>query len=129
MRQLPKISVRGRTPAPWGVKNQWEWRDCLTAQTWSIRSLVDQQQIQETSEFHVKVVFWMTEPHVKHADLDNLAKPVLDTLFLIRNAQCGDSRTGALFDVDDNRVFELTAEKRIVPLCEEEGVDVTVAWW
>lgn len=87
MPQLPKISTRGRTPTPWGVKNQWEWRNYLAARARSSCPRVDPLKILETSEFHIKVVFWMTERHMKHADLDNLAKPVLDTLFQPRNAQ------------------------------------------
>ena len=128
MPQLPEISVQRKTPTPWGTKKQWEWRGCLAAQARVFRSHVDQQGIPE-AKFHIKVVFRMTEAHIRHADLDNLAKPVLDTLFQSRNAQAQDKNlTGVLFDVDDDHVFKLRLEKRLVMTDEEEGVDVTIAW-
>jgi hypothetical protein len=71
----------------------------------------------------------MTLPRLGQADLDNLAKPQLDTLFLPRNVQVRDSSlTGALFDVDDDRVFRLNMEKRLVSTPADEGVDVTISW-
>jgi len=69
----------------------------------------------------------MTAAHIGRADLDNLAKPMLDTLFQTRNAQVKDlSLTGALFNVDDDRVFKLILEKRLVSTGAEEGVDIKV---
>ena len=38
------------------------------------------------------------------------------------------SLTGALFDVDDDRIFKLNLEKRLVTPDTEEGIDVTIAW-
>jgi len=52
---------------------------------------------------------------------------MLDTLFQTRNAQVKDlSLTGALFNVDDDRVFKLILEKRLVSTGAEEGVDIKV---
>ena len=66
---------------------------------------------------------------IEHADLDNLAKPVLDTLFDSRNAQVQDKElTGALFDVDDDRVFQLIAAKKLVVGPDDEGIDITISW-
>ena len=66
---------------------------------------------------------------IGRADLDNLAKPVLDTIFTIRNAQVRDPMfTGAAFSVDDNRVFSLGLEKREVPTEEQAGAEVFVSW-
>jgi len=57
------------------------------------------------------------------------AKPVLDTLFKSRNAQGqGKELTGAMFDVDDDRVFHLMVEKKPVIGPEDEGVDITISW-
>ena len=71
----------------------------------------------------------MTGSHIQRADLDNLAKPVLDTLFRSRNAQVKDtSLTGALFDTDDDQVFKLVLEKRLVATDNDEGIDVTITW-
>jgi len=71
----------------------------------------------------------MTASHIEHVDLDNLAKPILDTLFHPRHPQVKDmSLIGALFDVDDDRIFKLNLEKRLVTPDTEEGIDVTIAW-
>jgi hypothetical protein len=72
----------------------------------------------------------MKVDNIRRADLDNLAKPVLDTLFKPRNAQVKIKKyTGALFDnVDDDRVFTLTLSKQCVLVALDEGVDITVTW-
>ena len=50
-------------------------------------------------------------------------------LFRSRHAHVeGPALTGALFDVDDDRVFKLTLEKRGVSSLKNEGVDVTITW-
>jgi hypothetical protein len=69
-------------------------------------------------------------PHsIKGVDLDNLAKPVLDTIFKSRHSQVKDPYlTGALFEVDDDQVIRLRLEKGEVTYTSEEGVDVAVTW-
>ncbi|MFZ5555263.1 MAG: hypothetical protein ACOZDY_00845 [Pseudomonadota bacterium] len=75
------------------------------------------------------LTFHLCHPAVEHADLDNLAKPVLDTIFCARFAQAPSRDvTGVLFDVDDARLYHLTVEKRIAAAETDEGVDVTVDW-
>lgn len=122
------ISCRGKTPIPWG-SSEWEWRRALAEKARSARIGSELKDLHLLSQFEVAVTFLMTNPHIQRADLDNLAKPVLDTLFRSRNAQVSDSSlTGALFDFDDDRVFRLTLEKRSVPAAADEGVDITVSW-
>jgi len=123
-----RVAVEGMTPIPWG-SNEWAWRKAIAEQARAER--LHQQIVPAVSatRFCVAIVFFMTAAHIQRADLDNLAKPVLDTLFLIRNAQVRDmSLTGALFDVDDARVFKLSLEKEVVPNAQHEGVQVTISW-
>jgi hypothetical protein len=81
------------------------------------------------ARFTAALVFYLGASNFERADLDNLAKPVLDTVFLPRNAQVQDrSLTGAIFQVDDDRVFQLALEKRVAGTSAEEGVDVSVDW-
>lgn len=75
------------------------------------------------------MLFFINEASIQRVDLDNLAKPVLDTLFNVRRPQVKDiSLTGAMFPVDDDRVFKLTLEKRQVSDDRGEGVQVRVRW-
>ena len=127
---MPDITVfvQGMTPIPWG-SNEWAWRKAIAEQARAERLQQQLPLVVSTTRFSVAIVFLMTAAHIQRADLDNLAKPVLDTLFLIRNAQVRDmSLTGALFDVDDNCVFKLSLEKKAVPSAQHEGAQVTIAW-
>ena len=85
--------------------------------------------VSQDIHFSVTLVFLMKPGSIERADLDNLAKPVLDTLFYSRNAQVQDKElTGAMFDVDDDRVFQLIAVKKLVVGPNDEGIDITIAW-
>lgn len=55
----------------------------------------------------------MNKKGIVKSDLDNLAKPILDTICKVNNPQTKDKTlTGNLFDYDDNRVFELSLKKQ-----------------
>jgi len=59
-------------------------------------------------------------------DLDNFAKPVLDTLFTSQNVS---RLTGVLLPkVNDTWVFRLLLEKVEVKTPKEQGADITVTW-
>jgi len=123
-----RVAVEGMTPIPWG-SNEWAWRKAIAEQARAER--LHQQIVPAVSatRFCVAIVFFMTAAHIQRADLDNLAKPVLDTLFLPRNAQVHDkSLTGALFDVDDDCVFKLSLEKAVVQNAQDEGMQVMISW-
>jgi hypothetical protein len=129
MTEEVKIEVRGVNPVPWG-SNEWAWRKALADGAREVRAVAwEPLEGQPFPRFSVEVVFWMVGSRLERADLDNLAKPVLDTLFLPRYAQVKDlSLTGALFRLDDDRVFRLTLEKHEVPTVEEAGLDVVIRW-
>ncbi len=128
------VSVREKTPKPWG-SDEWDWRERLAEEAKKVRAShpkVEQlPNSGKTIEFGVQIVFLMKADKLGRADLDNLAKPVLDTLFRPRNAQVKDKDkyTGALFNnVDDDRVFKLKLEKKLVSTEKAAGVDVTIDW-
>jgi hypothetical protein len=59
-------------------------------------------------------------------DLDNFAKPVMDTLFTSQNVS---RLTGVLLPgVNDTWVFRLLLEKVEVKTPQEQGADLTVTW-
>lgn len=59
-------------------------------------------------------------------DLDNFAKPVIDTLFTSQNVS---RLNGVLLPgVNDTWVFRLLLEKVEVTALEEQGADITISW-
>ena len=80
------------------------------------------------TRFTVEVIFRMTPEHLARpaCDLDNFAKPVIDTLFTSQNVSPG--LTGVLLPVDDTWVFRLRLEKVKVETPEKQGADITVTW-
>lgn len=80
------------------------------------------------TKFSVKVIFRMTQKDLARpaVDLDNFAKPILDTLFTSGNVT---RLNGVLLPfVNDTWVFRLHLEKVQVETSDEEGADITVAW-
>ena len=130
MSMNPRLTfqVRRSSPAPWG-SNEWAWRSALATEARAVASLVQGWPIIGAC-FVVKLTFYLAPSTWERADLDNLAKPVLDTIFLSTNPQVRDrSLTGALFEVDDKRVIQLAVEKQLVSRPEEEGCDVSIECW
>lgn len=79
--------------------------------------------------FTVSLTFYLSPARHRDSDLDNLAKPVLDTLFHARHVQARlPDVTGVLFDVPDERVAKLVLEKRLAGRVDDQGIDVLVAW-
>ena len=78
------------------------------------------------TKFTVEVIFRMTPEDLARPafDLDNFAKPVLDTLFTSQNVS--QRVTGVLFPVNDTWVFRLVLEKVGVETPQDQGADITV---
>ena len=80
------------------------------------------------TRFTVEVIFRMTPTDLARpsCDLDNFAKPVIDTLFTSRNVT---RLNGVLLpEVNDTWVFRLLLEKVGVNTPQEQGADVTISW-
>jgi len=121
--QTISFSVRGTSPKAWG-NNEWDWRKALAEQARKISS--SSIPIPESARISVDIVFFL---RADRADLDNLAKPVLDTLFRINRPQVRDlTLTAALFQVDDSRIYLLKLEKRPVTAPSDEGALVVITW-
>ena len=125
------IDIFGVTPRPWGVKMTKAWRE-------EIKRQVDDIKIQRTiiskehraKIYNVTIVFYFTAKNLYNCDLDNLAKPVIDTLFdTSRNQQKTKNPVKVLFTVDDAKVTRLKLEKREVSSShKEEGCNILVTW-
>ena len=82
------------------------------------------------TKFTVEVIFRMTPEDLARPafDLDNFAKPVLDTLFTSKNVS-KERLTGVLLhEVNDTWVFRLRLEKVRVETLENQGALITVTW-
>ena len=79
--------------------------------------------------FTVDVEFFL--PHQTKNDIDNLAKPVIDTLFKpgVPNGNQDPEVTGKVFPLaDDLQVGQLNLRKTLVESIEECGAMITVCW-
>jgi hypothetical protein len=80
------------------------------------------------TRYTVEVIFRMTPQDLARpaCDLDNFAKPVIDTLFTSQNVS---RLTGVLLpEVNDTWVFRLLLEKVEVKTPQEQGADIAVTW-
>jgi hypothetical protein len=73
--------------------------------------------------FEVSMVFHLQRSG-RPKDLDNLAKPILDTLF--RYKYKGKINEGVLYKVEDHQVWKLHLEKRLVDNEDETGVSLRI---
>jgi hypothetical protein len=78
--------------------------------------------------FELKIDFMLLPIRARDADVDNLARPVLNTLFDSRDEQADRTLTATLFDAQDAQIHRLILEKRVVADPAEEGIDVIVRW-
>ena len=123
-----ELSVRGLSPRPWG-SDEMAWRRAIAKEARCQGAVQQVGRAAQDHHFEVSITFFLDRVNLERTDLDNLAKPVLDTLFTSRNPQVKDpSLTGALFAVDDDRVFQLTLSKKLAAALGEEGIDVTISW-
>ncbi len=75
------------------------------------------------------LIYYLDPRRLDASDLDNLAKPVLDTIFLIDRPQTKDhSLTGALIPRNDSAIHRLILEKRLARSLEDSGVDILIEW-
>ena len=119
-----RIQVRGH-PAR---RESNSWREAIRD---AVKAAYPQAPFTSTpleTKFTVEVIFRMTPEDLARpaCDLDNFAKPVLDTLFTSRNVS---RLTRVLLPgVNDTWVFRLLLEKVEVKTPDEQGADITIFW-
>jgi hypothetical protein len=85
--------------------------------------------VPSSASFSVALKFFVDELGPTSADLDNLAKPVLDTLFEPRpNPNAPVEISGAVFKAHDALITELTLRKQHVANPTDLGVRIVVSW-
>jgi hypothetical protein len=124
-----ELSVRGVLPTPWGAGEQeWRWRAALAAEASRVIREGGPLGFHLFAEFRVEIVFYLTDVAHRSCDLDNLEKPVLDTLFKEMRQQAPvDGITGAMFEAYDSRVMEMHSKKDRAPV-GGEGADISITW-
>lgn len=116
------LRISSITPAPTQGGNITQWRQAIYSAGRSIDIPHDELTKIGSSRFAITVAFYFIHAHFNRADLDNLAKPVLDTLF--DNPQ--SPPTAALLRVDDSMITSLALSKHQVSTPEQEGATITI---
>lgn len=123
------LEVRGLTPRPkhrGSPSRAWRARIAREARKGLRRATrFDHRHVAVALD----VVFYLKIENLRRADLDNLGKAVLDTLFRIdlgRRRRSGP--TAALFQIDDRRVVMLNLKKVVVDRPEAEGMTAAIAF-
>lgn len=115
------------SPKPWAT-GEAEWRKLIATTCRAIRPR-DDATLAGAHCFTVTLVFHLLPMRFEGCDLDNLAKPVLDTVFTIARPQTKDaSLTGALVGRNDSTIHRLILEKRIAPDARQAGLDILIEW-
>ena len=118
------IQVRGHSAR----RESISWREAIRDEVKATYPEAPFTEPPPETKFDVKVTFRMTPKDLARPafDLDNFAKPVLDTLFTSQNVS---RLTGVLLpEVNDTWVFRLLLEKVEVKTPQEQGADITVTW-
>lgn len=113
------LVIRGR-PSPWANQPQeGVWRSQIADQ---VRETVPEPFSKEIRPRKVRIEFLMIQS--RRGDLDNLAKPVLDTLF--RQSRKSAHPVACIFMCDDCHIEELTLKRTIVTDPADEGAIVSI---
>ena len=123
------LDIRGKRPRTFGDENyEGPWRryiaNYLEQQKANGRIPESHVRATDNDRFEVWMSFYLVEES-RPQDLDNLSKPVLDTLFCDRYSR--KHVKGALYQVDDYHVWKLHLEKRLVESEREAGVSITIS--
>ena len=128
-----ELDIRGNWPRTFGDKNtEWPWREFVVNQVNRMKSegVIPQRFLVANSSdcFEISIVFHIQSNRSRSnpsSDLDNLSKPVLDSLFYSPTGICPFK--GALFQIDDHHVWKLHLEKRLAESKKDAGVSITIA--
>ena len=127
-----EFDIRGMTPRPFSTNGEGPWRKYIAdyiAQEIEMGIIPDSHILADDSDyFEVSIVFHISRSLLQGStppNLDNLSKPVLDTLF--RDKYSRKHIKGALYRIDDHHVWKLSLEKRMVDSPQEEGVSLRIA--
>ena len=122
------LTLRGHQPVGGGSSARWDWRRAIADRARAARAEHALGEVPVSSIFEVDVVFFLSPARARAVDVDNLVRPVLNTLFDSRDEQADRTLTATLFDAEDARIHRLLVEKRTVDDPAQEGIEVVVRW-
>ena len=120
------FSLRGHKPKAYSTYEE-EWKTRLGTAARQSAANAGVALPSAITPVKVRAVFYLVDATLMRTDVDNLAKPLLDVLFLASRRR-SESQTGALFPFDDRFVTHLYLEKRLAATEAEQGCDVSVDW-
>ena len=126
MLRVVTITVVGRTPLGGGSSSRRQWREAI--RNAAVAVAPDPGEVPSGAPVRVDVVFRIAGPRFGSSDLDNLVKPVLDTVFRSRDEQLDPTLTATLLPLDDAAIHRLVVEKQKADGIGDEGVTVEVRW-
>lgn len=119
MTETITLEIRGR-PSPWANgDHESRWRQAVADQA---RLAIEAPFDAAVRPTRVVVEFRMIG--TRRGDLDNLAKPVLDTLF--RQSRRSKHPIACIFGCDDFHLDELVLRRIRVETAESEGATITI---
>ncbi|QDU52165.1 hypothetical protein Pan110_45370 [Gimesia panareensis] len=121
------IDVRGTSPRPWAAgQNEIEWRRAVAN---CVDQIIDIESTGIPDNLRVDITFCLKKSTINRTDLDNLAKPVLDTLFKANYVQVNkEGISGVLFEFDDSYIQELFLRKFLAVTPDDEGATIKISW-
>jgi hypothetical protein len=122
------LGLRGVSPVGGGSSARWAWRRAIAQKARRIRGEHSLGDVPLDAAYELEIVFFLLPGRARDADVDNLVRPLLNTLFDSRDEQADRALTATLFDAEDAQIHRLIIEKRVVADPAEEGIDVTVRW-
>jgi predicted nuclease with RNAse H fold len=126
---LLQVQLRGIQPVTWGAGDaEWKWRTALAS---AVRErALGESRPPRGARVNLTATFYMSEAAISASDLDNLAKPLLDTLFRPSFTQAPNPAavTGALSDGHDGCVYSLQLHKVSVKAGDAVGIDLEATW-
>ncbi|HLX11309.1 MAG TPA: hypothetical protein VKS81_00720 [Bacteroidota bacterium] len=127
---MPKIVIRicGTTPLPFQQFGPaiHGWRTAVSG--YAVQHQNEAIGGSEHTEFLISMDFFRRTDR-DPCDLDNLAKPVIDTLFMAAPNAHPNLPAGTLFpQCGDQQVVELRLRKIFVATDQEEGATVEINW-
>lgn len=118
--------VLGMAPIT-GGRGRWAWRKRMAEEARSARGSL--AALGPETRFTMELVFHIDPLRIERMDVDNLIRPVFDTLFVPTDPQLRiEGLTGALFDLDDGQVYRLIVEKRGAADPSQQGLEVRLTW-
>jgi len=122
------FKVKG-SPTTWGGgKKERRWREAIYEKAKEYQKEFDKLIRNKTSEKHFKITitFFLNNPEGKGnsgQDVDNLAKPVLDTLFNEKRIKLKNFSGALSKSIDDKEIYVLHIIKK---KREQEGAEIEI---